>query len=279
VKLKAKAVTTGYWMPGTDYLEEIAKALKNKIKNGDIITVSEKAISTAIGNIVDESKVKPRKTAYLIAKYWMRIVWGYFLCFLARMKRENIARIRNYPLFEGARHKQTVIQYAGILQALNVWSENGIDGSNLPYAYVALPLSKAEGVAEKIRKYIKKKLGKKVVVMIVDTDKTYSFRNFHFTLRSCMVRGIFHVKCFLAYAFGRFLRLRRRATPVAVVGLKLDAENALRIAEFSNRLRGFGTGRTVWDMAQTFSTSLTGVSWEMLNRMKHKPIVIVRLVR
>ncbi|MCD6256315.1 MAG: coenzyme F420-0:L-glutamate ligase [Deltaproteobacteria bacterium] len=279
MKLKAKAVTTKYWMPGTNYLEEIAKALKNKIKDGDIITVSEKAISTAIGNIVDESKIKPRKTAYLIAKYWMRIVWGYFLCFLARMKRENIARIRNYPLFEGARHKQTVIRYAGILQALNVWSENGIDGSNLPYAYVALPLRKAEKVAEKIRKYIEKKLGKKVAVMIVDTDKTYSFRNFHFTLRSCMVRGIFHVKCFLAYVFGRFLRLRRRATPVAVVGLKLDAENALRIAEFSNRLRGFGTGRTVWDMAQTFSTSLTGVSWEMLNRMKHKPIVIVRLVR
>ena len=266
-------------MPGTNYLEEIAKALKNKIKDGDVITVSEKAISTAIGNIVDESKIKPRKTAYLIAKYWMRIVWGYFLCFLARMKRENIARIRNYPLFEGARHKQTVIRYAGILQALNVWSENGIDGSNLPYAYVALPLRKAEKVAEKIREYVKKKLGKKVAVMIVDTDKTYSFRNFHFTLRSCMVRGIFHVKCFLAYVFGRFLRLRRRATPVAVVGLKLDAENALRIAEFSNRLRGFGTGRTVWDMAQTFSTSLTGVSWEMLNRMKHKPIVIVRLVR
>ena len=104
-------------------------------------------------------------------------------------------------------------------------------------------------------------------------------RNFHFTLRPCTVRGIFHVKCFLAYVVGRFLRLRRRATPVAAVGLKLDAENALRIAEFSNRLRGFGTGRTVWDMAQTFSTSLTGVSWEMLNRMKHKPIVIVRLVR
>ena len=277
VKLKAKAVRTKYWMPGTNYLEEIAKALKNKIKDGDVITVSEKAISTAIGNIVDESKIKPRKTAHLIAKYWMRIIWGYFLCFLARMKKENIARIRNYPLFEGARHKQTVIYYAGILQALNVWSENGIDGSNLPYAYVALPLRKAEKVAEKIREYIKKKLGKKVAVMIVDTDKTYSFRNFHFTLRSCMVRGIFHVRCFLAYVFGRFLRLRHRATPVAVVGLKLDAENALRIADFSNKVRGFGSGRTVWDMANTFKTSVTTVSWNMLQKIRHKPIVIVRV--
>jgi len=277
VKLKAKAVATGYWMPGTNYLEEIAKALKNKIKDGDIITVSEKAISTAIGNIVDESKVKPGKTAYLIAKYWMRIVWGYILCFLARMKPENIRRIRSYPLVEGACHKQTIIQYAGVLQALNVWSENGIDGSNLPYAYVSLPLENAGEIAEKIREHIKRKLGRRIAVIIVDTDKTYSFRNFHFSCRPCTVKGIFYIKCFLAYVLGRFLKLKQRATPVAVAGLDLDAENLLRIADFSNRLRGFGAGRTVWDMAEAFSTYLTGVSWEMLNRMKHKPIVIVRL--
>ena len=264
-------------MPGTNYLEEIAKAVKGKIRDGDIITVSEKAISTAIANIVDESKVKPRKIAYLIAKYWMRIVWGYILCLLARMKPENVVRIRSYPLVEGSRHKQTVIQYAGVLQTLNVWSENGIDGSNLPYAYVSLPLENAKEIAQKIREHIRHKLGKKTVVMIVDTDKTYSFRNFHFTCRPCTVKGIFHIKCFLACVFGRFLKLRRRATPVAVSGLDTNPENLLRITDFSNRLRGVGAGRTVWDMANTFSTYLTGVSWEMLNRIKHKPIVIVRL--
>ena len=264
-------------MPGTNYLEEIAKALKDKIKDGDIITVSEKAISTAIGNIVDESKIKPRKSAYLIAKYWIRLAWGYFFCFLARMRRENVGRIRGYPLVEGAHHKQMVIQYAGVLQALNVWSENGIDGSNLPYAYVSLPLENAKEIAEKIREHIKRKLGRKIAVIIVDTDKTYSFRNFHFSCRPCTVKGIFYTKCFLAYVLGRFLKLKQRATPVAAAGLDLDAENLLRIADFSNRLRGFGAGRTVWDMAEAFSTFLTGVSWEMLNRMKHKPIVIVRL--
>ena len=279
MKLKAKAVTTKYWTPGTNYLEEIAKALKNKIKDGDIITVSEKAISTAIGNIVDESKVKPEKTAYLIAKYWMRIVWGYILCFLARMKPENMRRIRSYPLIEGACHKQTVIQHVGVLQALNVWSENGIDGSNLPYAYVSLPLKNAKEIAQKIREHIRHKLGKKTAVIIVDTDKTYSFRNFHFSCRPCTVKGIFHIKCFLAYVLGRFLKLKQRATPVAAAGLDLDAENLLRIADFSNRLRGFGAGRTVWDMAEAFSTYLTGVSWEMLNQVEHKPIVIIRIVR
>jgi F420-0:gamma-glutamyl ligase-like protein len=277
--LKAKAIPTRYWMPDANFLEEIVNALKGKLRDGDIVTVSEKAISTALGNIIDESKVKAGKTAHLIAKYWMRLVWGHFLCFLAKMKRENINRIRNYPLAEGTLHKQTTIQYAGFLQALNVWSENGIDGSNLPYAYVALPLKNPKEIAQKIRDYIRRKLGKKVAVMIVDTDKTYSFRNFHFTHRPCSVKGIFSFRCFLTYVFGRFLRLKQRATPVAVAGLNLDAENALRIADFSNRLRGYGTGRTVWDMAQAFSTSLTGVSWEMLNRMKHKPIVIVRIKR
>jgi F420-0:gamma-glutamyl ligase-like protein len=43
--------------------------------------------------------------------------------------------------------------------------------------------------------------------------------------------------------------------------------------------RGFGAGRTVWDMAETFKVDLADVSWEMLETVKHKPIVIVRAKR
>jgi F420-0:gamma-glutamyl ligase-like protein len=32
----------------------------------------------------------------------------------------------------------------------------------------------------------------------------------------------------------------------------------------------------VWDMAARFNASATGISWEMLAKVKHKPIVIVR---
>jgi F420-0:gamma-glutamyl ligase-like protein len=59
----------------------------------------------------------------------------------------------------------------------------------------------------------------------------------------------------------------------------LSAEVALRVAEVANRARGQGAGGTVWDMAKEFGVSLAEVSWEMLETVRHKPIVIVRKKR
>jgi F420-0:gamma-glutamyl ligase-like protein len=59
----------------------------------------------------------------------------------------------------------------------------------------------------------------------------------------------------------------------------MQAEDALEIAEAANRARGSGAGRTVWDMADNFKVGLTEVSWEMLETVKHKPIVILRSKR
>ena len=179
---------------------------------------------------------------------------------------------------DGGRHKQVALRHAGFLEALLWGSEGGIDGSNLPYAYVCLPLDDPRRDADMIRLYIRSRLGKKVAVMIVDTDKTYSFRNFHFTHRPVSFYGIHRLPA-AAYILGRMLRLKRRSTPFAISGIRLDAESALNIAEAANRARGFGAGRTVWDMADRFSVDLTGVTWEMLKRIEHKPIVIVRIRR
>lgn len=276
VKFKALVVATGYWRPGEDYLEEIVNGVKGKVTDGDFVAVSEKAISTSSSNIVDEGIVKPSLNARLIAEFWMRIVWGYFLGRLCRLRERLIQWLRNYPFDAGSRHKQVALQNAGLLQALMFGSEGGIDGSNLPYSYVSLPLNSAEEIARKIRKQVWSSLRKKVCVIIVDTDKTYSFRNFHFTPRPKPINGIHSFGGFVPYIAGRFLRLRRRATPIAVAGCQMPAENALEIAEIANRVRGFGAGRTVWDMAEKFKVKLTDVSWEMLETVKHKPIIIVR---
>ena len=55
----ALALTTKYWKPGTDYINEVVGALKGKVADGDFVIVSEKAISTAENNIVDESAFNP----------------------------------------------------------------------------------------------------------------------------------------------------------------------------------------------------------------------------
>ena len=279
VKYKALAVATKYWRPGENYVEEIINGVKGKISNRDFVVISEKAISTALKNIVDEDKVKPSFSAQLIAKYWMRMIWGYLVGPLCRFRERLLQCLREYPIEMGGRHKQVALQQAGLLQALMFGSEGGIDGSNLAYAYVSLPLTNADEIAEKIRKQIKIRLGKKIFVMIVDTDKTYSFRNFHFTPRSTPLKGIHSFGGFITYVIARMFKLKKRPTPIALVGCEISVDEALKIANIANRVRGFGAGRTVWDMVEKFEVGLTDVSWEMLETVKHKPIVIVRKSR
>jgi len=270
------AITTQYWRPRENYIQQIVDSIRNKIEDNDIVTISEKAISTALGNIVDESKIQSKWLARFLAKYWMHLFWGHILGPLCHLKPKTIQRFKAYPIKEGSVHKQVALQYAGFSQAFMHGSEGGIDGSNLPYSFVSLPLKNAQYIAERINENIKMKLRKNVVVMIVDTDKTYSFRNFHFTPRPKPIKGIHSFGGIFAYLIGRFFKMKRRATPIAVTDPKMHVEEALEIAEIANKSRGFGAGRTVWDMADTFKVSLTDVTWDMLDKVEHKPIAIVK---
>jgi len=275
-KYKALAVTTGYWRPRENYTEKIVEGVRGKIRDGDFIAISEKAIATATGNIVDESVVKASLNARLIARCWMRVAWGHLLGRLCHFQGKPLQRLREYPLETGSRHKQVALHYAGLLQALMFGSEGGIDGSNLAYSYVSLPLKDARVAAEELRRQIQLRLRKKVFVLIVDTDKTYSLRNFHFTPRPNPIKGIHSFGGFIVYVTGRMLRLRKRATPIAVSGCSMSVEEALEVAEIANRARGYGAGRTVWEMAEKFNVDVDDVSWEMLETVRHKPIVVVR---
>ncbi|MEM4142697.1 MAG: coenzyme F420-0:L-glutamate ligase [Candidatus Bathyarchaeia archaeon] len=275
-KYRALALATGYWKPGDDYLNSIVAKLANRVYDADFVVISEKALSTALSNIVDESIVKAGFNAKMISRFWMRIVWGYFLSVICHLGKRLAQRLRQYPLEAGSRHKQVALQRAGLLQALMWGSEGGIDGSNLPFSYVSLPLSNPHEVAEAIRLEILRRLKKKVCVVIVDTDKTYSFRNFHFSPRPKPMTGIHSFGGFFAYVIGRALKLRKRSTPLAVAGCRLHAEEALKIANIADRARGAGSGATVWDMAARFHVSVTEIDWDMLAQMRHTPLVIVR---
>ncbi|MDD4324939.1 MAG: coenzyme F420-0:L-glutamate ligase, partial [Candidatus Bathyarchaeota archaeon] len=211
--------------------------------------------------------------------FWMRIIWGYFLGLLCRFGQRLLKRLRNYPLASGSRHKHVVLTHAGLLQALMFGSEGGIDGSNLPYSYVSLPLLNTDYFAQKIQSYILKKLGKNVCVIISDTDKTYRFYNFYFTPRPKPLRGIHSFGGVFVYVIGKMLGLRRSSTPLAVAGCSLSVRDALKITNIADRARGPGSGDTVWDMASRFKVGVTDVSWSMLDSITHKPIVIVRKLK
>ena len=275
-KYYALALTTSYWKPGDNYTNKIISALEGKIENGDFVVISEKAISTAKGNIIDESTIKPSLNARVLASFWMRIVWGYCLGVLCHFGQRLLRRLRQYPLESGSRHKQVALQYAGFLQALMFGSEGGIDGSNLPYSYVSLPLNNAGEVAQEIREKIFVKLKRNVYVIIADTDKTYKFRNFFFTPRPNPMRGIHSFGGYTAYIMGRMLKLKKSSTPLTVAGCNPQASEALKITNIADKARGPGSGATVWDMAARFQVEVNGVSWEMLSKIRHKPLVIVR---
>ncbi len=275
-RYKAVAVESRYWKTGDNYTRDIIEAIENIVEDGDFVTVSEKAVSTALGNLIDEKTVEPSRLAQFIAKYWMRLVWPYILGPICHLRQKTIDLLLSYPTEEGIHHKQLALQQSGFLQALMHGSEGAIDGSNLPHSYVCLPLENAQEMAHKLRERIETELGKRVTVAIVDTDKTYSSKGFHFTPRPKPIKGIHSLGGVLAYVAGRSLKLKKRATPLAISGPQITTEEALEIARIANRTRGTGAGRTVWDMAKTFNVNLTDVTWKMLGSVKHRPIVIIR---
>ena len=69
-KYYALPIATEYWKPGEKYLHEILDVLANRVADGDFIVVSEKALSTALGNIIDESSARPSLNAKLISCLW-----------------------------------------------------------------------------------------------------------------------------------------------------------------------------------------------------------------
>ena len=276
-KYNALAVSTNYWKPHSNYKDKILSAIKDKVEDGDFVVVSEKAISTALNNIVDESTIKPRLVARVLARFWMRLIWGYPLGILCGFGQRLLRRLRNYPLESGSRHKQVALQYAGFWQALMFGSEGGIDGSNLAYSYVSLPLSNTDKLGQNIQSQIRHQLKKTVCVIIADTDKTYKLRSFFFTPRPNPLKGI-HSLGSGSYLVGRFFKLKKSSTPLSVSGCDLSASEALKITNIADKARGPGSGATVWDMAARFKVNVDDVSWEMLETIGHKPIVIVRKI-
>lgn len=278
MRLKAIRVRTRYWRPGTDYVSEIVVAVRDLIQEGDIVTVSEKALSTASGLLIDESTVRSGSLARLLVSVWMRRIWGGPLGRLTRLRDATIDRLRNFPAHEGAAHKQVALRCAGFLQALRHYSEGGIDGSNIPYSYVGLPLRNPDVKASRIRETLEDQTGKKLSVMIVDGDTTYTWRNLHLAPRRVKVPGLVHFGGFLTFVMGRMFGFRERPTPIALSGKDIDPDWALTLANISHRVRGHGAGRTVWDMTEALGVGLTGVTWSMLDRIDHFPIVIIRTV-
>jgi F420-0:gamma-glutamyl ligase-like protein len=278
MKIKTITLRVKYWKLGTNYVDKIVEKIHRYIQNGDIIAVSEKAISMAIGNVVDESLVKPSKLAKFLSGLWTKTIWVNFLGNICRLKPKTLRNLKNYPEYEGACHKQVALRKVGFLQSLRHYSEGGIDASNLPYAYVSLPLKKPKKIAEKIKKKVLRETGKSISVVICDGDTTFSWRNLHLAPRKVSTPGLIHFGGISTFIIGRVFKLRSRQTPIAIAGEKINPDRLLWLTHLFHRLSKSGAGRTVWSMAENMGTGLTGITYEMLEAVPHYPISIIRII-
>ncbi len=279
MKIKTLTLRCRYWRPGTDYVAEVSDRIRGHIREGDIVAVSEKAISTASGNIVDEALIEPSGLAMFLSGFYTRRLWGGPLGRILGLKDQTIRNLRDYPEAEGAAHKQLALSEVGLLQSLRHYSEGGIDASNLPYTYVSLPLNDPSGVAQKLREEIHHRLGVDVTVMIMDGDTTYSWRSLHLAPRRVQTPGLIHFGGVTTFLIGRLCGFRARQTPIAIAGEPIDPDRALWYARLFHRLCGGGAGKTAWSMSEKLETSLTGVTWEMLESVEHYPITIIRVLK
>jgi len=123
-----------------------------RLQNSDILAISSKVLSSAEGNVVELGKITPSlKAKQLSKKYILE------------------------PEFVELVLKEAEKIYGGVEKAILTLKDNiltvnaGIDQKNVPKGYVSLWPSNLQDKAEKIRKEIRRRTGKNVGVLIVDS--------------------------------------------------------------------------------------------------------------
>lgn len=270
------------WRPKTDFKQEIVTLIGNIASNGDYLVVSEKALSTALGLLYDESVIPSDPYSKLMTFLISRILWGKLLGVMCRLSHDTMELLSKYPVPEGTRHKKLALRIGGPLQALKPTSEAGIDTTNVPAHLVSLPLTKPFNVAHEIREHIFEKLGIYLKVVIVDSDKCYKLKpvsNLILTSRKTELPSSINLG-FLSFLIARTLRklFSPYATPIGFSPPNLSIDELLIVSELADRARGVGAGRTLHEMERTFGIKAINITWSLLGSIPHYPIVIVKKI-
>ncbi|MEM3608242.1 MAG: coenzyme F420-0:L-glutamate ligase [Candidatus Bathyarchaeia archaeon] len=154
--LKLIPVHMGLIRPGTDPSEAIRLGIKNnglKLRDGDIIAVASKLISTAEGRLIRLSEVNPSRRAYDMGTLYTM-----------DPKLVEVV-IREADQILGGLPEALLTLKNGILTA-----NAGVDVSNTPPGYASLWPRDPEGSAEEIRQKLSDKAD--LAVIIVDSRVT-----------------------------------------------------------------------------------------------------------
>lgn len=140
--------------PGDDLVGEILKACRRigGLKNGDVVVVCSKAVAVAEGRIVNLSEIRPSARARELAKK----------AGISERLAEVVMREADRILGVGGGAVLTIKN--GVLCA-----NAGVDLSNAPPGCAVLLPADPNGAAERIRREIREREGKRVGVVISDS--------------------------------------------------------------------------------------------------------------
>ena len=153
--MRLYAVKTRIIKTGDDTVEVILESLRGQnlnLENNDVLAITSKIIACAEGRIVKLSDVKPSDRAKELAKQ-----------FSLQPEFAELILCEADKIYGGV-EKAVLTLKNGILTA-----NAGIDNKNVPKGYAVLWPNDAQKWATRIREEIKRKTGKHVAVLIVDS--------------------------------------------------------------------------------------------------------------
>jgi F420-0:gamma-glutamyl ligase-like protein len=267
-------IKTAYIKPGESYDIIIENALEF-LEEDDFLVVSETPLAISQGRLVDEAEFKPSISAYILADIWSKHIWGYLLGPLLRIKKRTIKNLRRLPP-EARSHKEVILNYYGWKHALKPASEAGVDLSNAPGACVSLLPSNPQGVSEDMGMKICDMSGKKVTVMIIDTDATYKIGKTKFTSLPISINEIRNNMGIFGYLLGRIGTIQG-PTPLGI-SQPHNIDKILQIARTAEECQKNheNSMETVYDMQKLSEGDINNITVEMLDSITHMPAVIVR---
>jgi len=269
-------IYTRYIKPGEPYDIIIENSL-DILEENDFLVISETPLAISQGRIVDESIVEPSISSIILAEIWSKYFWGYLLGPLMGIKKRTILNLRKLP-YEARKHKKLILDYYGWKHALKPASEAGVDLSNAPGTYVSLLPKDPQKISEDIGRKIMAQIGKKVIVMVIDTDATYKLGKMKFTSLPISIPEIRNNMGILGYLMGRLGSIQG-PTPLGI-SYPQNIDKILQIARIADECqrKNGNDMETVYDMQKKLNGDIKTISLEMLDSIPHVPAVIIREV-
>jgi len=192
--------------PRDDLAKMVADAASKEaggIKDGDILVITSKVVSKAYGFLIRLDDVKPSKRALRIAgktggdPCFIQAVLDnsdevLFILPFAKLVEKDVIRIERMSRnIAGAYEAIKRIPYILIVRrGGQIYSDAGLDFSNHPEGVVSVPPENMDEYAREIRRRILELTGRKVAVIITDTEMWISFGSLDFARGSSGIEVI-----------------------------------------------------------------------------------------